>query len=353
MVLAQTNMVFTMQEIQADHKQSLHVGLPAADAGPVHLGNGAAATEAERAELLSYLSRPLPEVPPRYFYDDSGSDLFEQITDLSVYYQTRTEIAILERYSEEIIGFARPAHLVELGSGAGRKIRLLLDAWNKLGTGETCTMLDINALFLNQSIDALSADYPHIGFRGLVGDFNTDMHRLGPGGRRMIVFFAGTIGNLYPQERAAFFANVKGAMKPGDVLLLGIDLVKSKSRLEAAYNDPEGVTAAFNKNILNVLNRRFQADFNVNAFEHRAFYDEENQWIEMRLKAVNPIHVNVKSIGLKLDLRAGQEIRTEISCKFTRESIAASAARSGFRLSKWFSDPEGLFAEVLLQLNEG
>lgn len=305
----------------------------------------------ERARLRATLTRPLPEIPPIYFYDDRGSELFEQITGLSVYYQTRTEIGILEREAAAILAAARPRRIVELGSGAGRKIRLLLDAW-RAGAGATCTMLDVNATFLDQSIARLRADYPALAFRGVVGDFTTDLAKLGPGGGRMTVLFAGTVGNLYPDERRAFFREIAARMEPSDTLLLGTDLIKDRARLEAAYDDPEGVTAAFNKNALRVLDRRFQADFDPEAFAHRAFYDEGNAWIEMRLTAKRAMRVHLRAIDLHLDLAQGAEIRTEVSCKFSRASLEVAAREGGLSVSSWYGDPDGLFALALLRRAE-
>jgi L-histidine N-alpha-methyltransferase len=303
----------------------------------------------ERARLRAMLTRALPEIPPVYFYDDQGSELFERITRLDAYYQTRTEISILERSVAAILDDVRPRHLLELGSGAGRKIRLLLDAWGHRGGGETCTMLDVNALFLESSIARLRADYPGCAFRGIVGDFTTDLDRIGPGGERLVIFFAGTIGNLYPHEQRAFFADLARRMAPSDALLLGADLVKDRARLEAAYDDPEGVTAAFNKNALRVINRRFGADFEPSAFSHRALYDAENAWIEMRLVASRPMRVRLPTLDLRLDFAAGAEIRTEVSCKFTRASLAAAAAAGGLAVTSFHTDPEQLFALALLR----
>lgn len=314
----------------------------------------------ECAHLRARLGRALPEIPSRYFYDDLGSALFERITALPVYYQTRTEIAILEQHAGAIIERVRPRHLVELGSGAGRKIRLLLDAWRARDVrsaaglrpperGRSCTMLDINAAFLQQSIERLRAEYPGCSFRGVIGDFTTDLHRLGPGTDRLIVFFAGTIGNLDPAARGRFLGALAGMMAPGEGLLVGVDLVKDRAQLEAAYDDPEGVTAAFNRNILAVINRRFGGDFAPDRFEHRAFYDPENAWIEMRLRALRPMRVRLRALDFELDLAAGAEIRTELSCKFTRASVAASAREAGLDLDAWFTDPEQRFALALLR----
>lgn len=301
-------------------------------------------TEEERRHLAESLSRPLPEIPPRYFYDDLGSALFEQITAVPEYYQTRTELAILEANAGEILALSTPEHLVELGSGAGRKIRLLLERLQ----GGTCTMLDVNRTFLDDSIQTLSRDFPQISFRGVVGDLNRDLGRLGPGGRRLTLFFAGTIGNLNADERHHLLVSLAETMAPSDALLVGVDLVKDRARLEAAYNDAEGVTAAFNLNALNVLNRAFDADFQVGQFEHVAFYDPARAWIEMRVRARRAQRVRVGALGLTLDLPAGGEIRTEISCKFTKASLTRAAAAAGLGLRRWFTDPDGLFALALL-----
>ena len=318
----------------------------------VRLSSSTVPSADERARLRATLTRAVPEIPPVYFYDDRGSELFEQITRLAVYYQTRTEIGILERASDAIMRDLRPRHVVELGSGAGRKIRLLLDAWQAVGRGETCTMLDVNALFLEASIARLRADYPGYAFRGIVGDFTNDLAMIGHGGARLVVFFAGTIGNLYPREQRAFFADLARHMAPSDALLIGVDLVKDPARLEAAYDDPEGVTAEFNKNALRVLNRRFGADFEPAAFAHRALYDAENAWIEMRLVASHRMSVHVSAIDLNLDLDEGAEIRTEVSCKFTRASLEASAAAGGLAAAAWHTDPEQLFALALLRRSD-
>lgn len=308
-------------------------------------------TLAERRLLRETLTRALPEIPPRYFYDDHGSALFERITELPVYYQTRTEIALLERVAGEVFALARPRHLVELGSGAGRKIHLLLDAWSASAAraeGRTCAMLDVNQLFLEESLARLRAEYPAVRFHGIVGDFTRDLDRLGPGGERLVVFFGGTMGNLYPDERRAFLRTLGRHMALGDMILVGVDLVKDHRRLEAAYDDPEGVTAAFNLNALRVLNERFGADFDPAAFRHRAFYDAENAWIEMRVVSSRRQRVRLPALDLTLDLDEGAEIRTEVSCKFTRESLAAAAGSAGLEVARWFSDPSSLFALALL-----
>jgi L-histidine N-alpha-methyltransferase len=289
------------------------------------------------AEVRAGLSRrPLPELPCKYFYDDRGSELFEAITELPEYYPTRTESALLREHAASIVEATAPCELAELGSGAGRKIRLFLDAMRSRGTLERVALLEISEAYLRQSVEALQADYPEAEVRGLVGDFLHDL-------------LAGTIGNLHPDELPAFFRQAAAVLAEGDGFLLGVDLVKDPARLHAAYNDSQGVTAAFNLNILRVINQRLRADFEPEDFEHRAFYDPERQWIEMRLRARRRLTARVPAAGIELRLAAGDEIRTELSCKYTRESLTARLARTGLRIERFITDPEDLFASVLLR----
>ena len=306
--------------------------------------------EEVRAGLLE---RPLPSLPSKYFYDDRGSALFDEITRLPEYYQTRTEEAILERVADELVGLARPRELVELGSGVGRKIRLLLDAMSERGLLERCFLLDISEGILAESVQRLGADYAHLEVRGVVGDFLCDLEALGSGGGRMALFLAGTIGNLHPDEVKVFLRKVARQLAPGDSFLVGLDLVKDEARLHAAYNDAAGVTAEFNRNILRAVNDGLGSDFDPEGFEHVAFYDRANAWIEMRLRARRPMRVRVPPAGLDLDYRPGDEIRTEISCKYTRESFSLRLDGTGLRLERWYTDPEALFASALLRRVEG
>jgi L-histidine N-alpha-methyltransferase len=295
------------------------------------------------------LSRPLPTLPSKYFYDDRGSALFEDITRLPEYYQTRTEEALLEAVADRVIAAASPRELLELGSGVGRKIRLLLDAMRREGLLERCLLLDINERMLEESVARLEADYPGLEARGLVGDFTEDLSVLGPGGDRLVLFLAGTIGNLHPDEVPGFLASVARQMARGDGFLVGLDLVKDEARLHAAYNDAAGVTAEFNRNILCAINHQIGADFDPQAFAHVAFYDRKRQWIEMRLRAVRPTRVTIPAAGLVLDYEPGDEIRTEISAKYTRESFAAKLPGTALRIRDFFTDPERLFALALLE----
>jgi L-histidine N-alpha-methyltransferase len=297
-------------------------------------------------------NRPLPELPSKYFYDDRGSELFDEITRLPEYYQTRTELGILETSAQEIVDRARPRELCELGSGVGRKVRLLLDAMARRGLLERCVLLDISEGFLVDSALTLDADYPNLAVRGIVGDFLEDLAALGPGGGRMGLFLAGTMGNLHPDRVPGFLRSFARQLAPGDTFLVGLDLVKDEARLHAAYNDSAGVTAEFNRNILQVVNTQLCADFDPGAFEHVAFYDRERAWIEMRLRATRDVAVSIPGADLSLDLRRGDEIRTELSCKYTRPSLEDRLAGTGLKLEGWFTDPDELFAVALLRRSD-
>ena len=303
---------------------------------------------AERTEVRRNLLRTLPRIDSKYFYDDSGSELFEDITRLPEYYQTRTEEALLASIADEVVASTDPHELVELGSGAGRKIRLLLDAMRRRGRLEGCVLLDINESFLRSSAERLAIEFPDMAVRGVVGDFLHDLESVGGSSNRLFIFLAGTIGNLYPHQLSTFLGSVRATLSKGDNFLVGLDLVKDTARLEAAYNDSAGVTARFNINILRTLNRRFGTDFEIDAFEHVAFYDAERQWVEMRLRANRPTGA---ALGDNRELRfdAGDEIRTEISRKFTRRSFDMELGGTGLELAEWFTDPEELFALALVR----
>jgi L-histidine N-alpha-methyltransferase len=293
---------------------------------------------------------PLASLPSKYFYDDRGSALFEQITRLPEYYPTRTEEGLLEQVAGQVVAATRPVELCELGSGVGRKVRLLLDAGRALGSLKRCVLLDINAAVLARSVRSLERDYPGLSVRGVVGDFQDDLAALGPGGGRLALFLAGTFGNLHPaREVPGFLRSMARQLAPNDAFLVGIDLVKDEGRLEAAYNDSAGVTAEFNRNILRVVNAGLDADFDPDAYDHVAFYDRDHAWIEMRLRARHDQRVRVPGAGLDLKLRRGQEIRTELSCKYTRTTFEALLPGTGLRLESWLSDADELFALALLR----
>jgi L-histidine Nalpha-methyltransferase len=299
-------------------------------------------------EVREALAGDPPSLPCKYFYDDRGSRLFQEITRLPEYYQTRTEEGILEKIAGEVATGVGACELVELGSGTGRKIRLLLDAMARAGRLERCVLFDINERDLEQSVRALGRDYPGVGVRGVVGDFTRGFDGIGPGGGRLVAFFGGTIGNLHPRDVPAFLARVAGLLEAGDAFLLGVDLVKDKRVLEAAYDDAQGVTALFNRNILQVMNDRLGADFDPEAFDHVAFYDERNAWIEMRLRARRAQTVRIPGAGVELRLAPGSEIRTEISCKYSRDTLEAKLPGTGLRLRRWHTDEQDRFALALL-----
>ena len=299
-------------------------------------------------EIRRGLSSRPRRLPSKYFYDDRGSRLFEEITALPEYYLTRTEERLLAAIAGEVVDRVRPAELVELGSGSGRKIRLLLAAMARPGRRGRCVLLDINERFLADSIRGLAQDFPGLAVHGVAGDFLDDLDLLGPGGGRLAVFFASTIGNLHPDEVPPFLTRVAAHLAPGDAFLVGVDLVKEARILEAAYNDRAGVTAAFNRNILQVLNDRLGADFDPGAFEHVASYDPAHAWIEMRLRSLRLQRVRIPAARLDLAFEAGEEIRTELSCKYTRDSFAARLAGTGLALDRWYTDPDDRFALALL-----
>lgn len=300
-------------------------------------------------EIRDSLGGDPPSIPTRYLYDDRGSELFERITRLPEYYQTRTEESLLERFADEIVSFGAPSELVELGSGSGRKIRLLLDGMKKYGCLRSCVLFDINRMFLRESVDRLSEEFPEASFRGVAGSFMTDLPSLGIAPDRMVIFLAGTIGNIYPRQVAGFLLGVRESLGGNGWMLVGLDRVKDRERLEAAYNDSEGVTAEFNRNILRVVNRRARADFPVEAFEHVAFWDRLHSWIELRLRANRDMTVSIREAAMKLHLERGDEIRTEISCKYTRRSFTHILEGTGFELARWFTDPDRLFSLALLR----
>jgi L-histidine N-alpha-methyltransferase len=301
------------------------------------------------AEIRAGLAADLPEIPSKYFYDDTGSRLFEEITRLPEYYQTRTEERLLEARADEVAGRFRPSELVELGSGTSRKTRVVLDAMARSGRLRRCVLFDINERVLQDSLRALAAAYPGIEAKGVAGDFATDLAAIGRSDeRRLAIFLGGTIGNLPSSDVPGFLTRLSSVLAPGDGFLLGVDLVKDPARLHAAYNDAAGVTARFNRNILSVVNEALQGDFDPAAFEHVAFYDEGQARIEMRLRAIRPTRVRVAGAGIERAFEAGDEIRTEISCKYTRASLEALLPKT-LRLVDWLTDDEELFALAVME----
>jgi L-histidine Nalpha-methyltransferase len=286
------------------------------------------------------------ELAPKYFYDERGSQLFEQITELREYYPTRAEREILRERSAEIVAAAgEPGTLVELGSGSAAKTRHLLSAMRDAGCLATYVPVDISEEITHQTAEALAGEYPGLIIRGLVCDFEHDLERIpNGGGGRLVAFLGGTIGNLYPDARRAFLVRIAALLEPGDRILLGTDLVKAHDRLELAYDDPGGVTAEFNKNVLQVLNREFDADFDLDRFEHVARYDSEATRMDIRLRSLADQTVRLDGLDLTVRFEPGEEMRTEISTKFTREALDDIYREAGLRPDGWFTDAAGDYA---------
>jgi L-histidine Nalpha-methyltransferase len=315
----------------------------------VHLDGDAAAKMARdvREGLCAYPK----EVAPKYFYDERGSLLFERITELPEYYPTRAEREILERRSAEIVAAAGAFQtLVELGSGSAAKTRHVLTAMRNAGTLRTYVPVDISEEITQRTAAELVDEYPGLEVRGLVCDYEQHLERIPEVGPRMIAFLGGTIGNLYPRERHAFLERIAALLGPGDHLLLGTDLIKDRARLEAAYDDSAGVTAEFNKNVLAVLNGQLGADFDLAAFEHVARYDEEAERMDIRLRSLADQRVRLEGLDLEIAFAAGEEMRTEISTKFTRERIETAYAGAGLELAGWFTDAAGDYALSLARV---
>jgi len=307
-----------------------------------YLTGGAPRTLAD--DVLDGLTRPFKELPPKHLYDARGSELFEQICDLPEYYPTRTERAILEEYADAIVAETGAVELVELGSGSAAKTRLLLDAMRRAEALDRYIPVDVSEQAVRESAEALADEYPGMRVHGVVGDFERHLDGVPEGGPRIVAFLGGTIGNFPPGSRRRFLRTIATLLGPDDALLLGTDLVKDPAIIEAAYNDSAGVTAEFNRNVLHVLNRELDADFPVDAFEHVAFFDREREWIEMRLRSGRACTVWVGDLGLRLTFGAGEELRTEISAKFTPARVRGDLAAAGLELLGWYTDPDELFA---------
>jgi L-histidine N-alpha-methyltransferase len=296
------------------------------------------------ADVRAGLTKPFKELSPRYFYDERGSQLFEAITELPEYYPTRSERRILELHAREICAAAGdPATLIELGSGSASKTRVLLDAMRDAGCLEAYAPVDISEEITRETAEAIALEYG-ITVHGLVCDFERDLERIPLRGPRVIALLGGTIGNFEPAQRASFLARIANLLGDRDHFLLGTDLVKDRERLEAAYNDSAGVTAAFNKNVLAVLNDRLGCNFDLDSFEHVAFWDAENLWVDIRLRSLARQVVDVSTLGMQVAFDRGEEMRTEISTKFARDGLAGIYTESGLEMSGWWTDPEGLFA---------
>jgi L-histidine N-alpha-methyltransferase len=296
------------------------------------------------AEVAAGLSAPQKELSPKYFYDQRGSELFEEITRLPEYYPTRTERTILLEHATDIAELTKADTLVELGSGTSEKSRLLLDA---LEMPATYVPFDVAEATLRDTAVALSDEYPELEIHGIVGDFGHDLVHIPKGGRRMIALLGSTIGNLDPAGRAEMLATLRAGMDDGDTFLLGTDLVKDRARLVAAYDDAAGVTAAFNRNVLAHLNRELHADFDIDGFAHRAVFDEDHQWIEMHLVSQREQAVRIADLDLDVSFADGEALRTEISAKFTPDGVVNELGAAGMRVLEQWTDEDGDFLLTL------
>ena len=302
-----------------------------------------------KADVLRGLTSYQKSIPSKYFYDANGSRLFEEICSLPEYYQTRTELSILKNSASQIVRNLREADIVELGSGSNLKIRTLLDACIRTCKADICYMpVDVSESALVASSVELLDSYPDLRIVGIVADFTKNVEKIPLERERLFAFFGSTIGNFGDEARIDLLKRVAGMMGPGDRFLLGIDMIKPAEMLERAYSDSKGLTAEFNKNILNVVNRELNADFDRSHFDHVAFYNADKQLVEMHLGANRDISVEIKKLRMQVSMKKSETIHTEICGKFSRESAEAMAEEAGLRIDRWYSDPQGWFALIEL-----
>ncbi|MEV0370812.1 L-histidine N(alpha)-methyltransferase [Streptomyces sp. NPDC050636] len=300
-----------------------------------------ATAAALRADVTQGLTRTPKQLPPKWFYDARGSELFEEITKLPEYYPTRAEREILLTRSAHIAAATGARTLIELGSGSSDKTRHLIGALTEL---HTYLPIDVSDSALAAAGEALLTEHPGLTVHALVADFQKGIQLPDTPGPRLLAFLGGTIGNLLPEERAAFLRSVHAMLSPGDALLLGTDLVKGEATLVAAYDDGQGVTAAFNKNVLQVINRELGGDFDPADFDHVALWNADHEWIEMRLRARTDLTVKIPAVDLAVSFAEGEEVRTEISAKFREGGVRSELAAAGLKLSEWWTDSAGRFA---------
>ena len=300
-----------------------------------------------RRDVAAGLTSTPKELPPKYFYDLRGCELFEEITRLPEYYPTRCERTILAERAAEIARLSGAATLVELGSGTSETTRLLLDAMAGAGQLRRIVAFDVSEPTLRSAATTLAGEYPDAQVRAVVGDFEHHLGTIPTDGRRLVAFLGGTIGNLAPKQRSLFLSELASSMAPGDSFLLGTDLVKDVARIEAAYDDDAGVTAAFNRNVLHVVNRELDADFQPEAFDHVARFDPQEEWIEMWLRSTAAQRVTVGDLGLTVEFEPGEAMRTEISAKFRREGVESELGDADLALARWWTDAAGDFGVSL------
>lgn len=301
------------------------------------------AYRALRRDVSDGLRQSPKSLPPKWFYDSVGSELFDQITRLPEYYPTRAEAEILRARAAEVATASDADTLVELGSGTSEKTRMLLDALRGRGRLRRFVPFDVDATVLSTAATAIQREYVGVEIDAVCGDFEEHLAEIPRGGRRLFVFLGSTIGNLTPGPRATFLSALAAQMGPGDSLLLGTDLVKDVDRLVLAYDDAAGVTAAFNRNVLAVINRELDADFDVDAYGHVARWNAREERIEMWLRADRRQRVRVGALGLTVDFAAGEEMLTEVSCKFRPGGVSAELAAAGLRRTRWWTDVAGDF----------
>jgi L-histidine Nalpha-methyltransferase len=309
----------------------------------VHLGPGDIRRQLEQ-DVRDGLTAMPKHLPPKWFYDDRGSELFDAITRLPEYYPTGAERTALHRHAAEMASLAGADTLVELGSGTSDKTRVLLDALEEAGPLERYVPFDVSEQTLRDAASRIAERHPGLEVVGVVGDLDHHLDELPVGGRRMVAFLGGTIGNYAPGPRAELLSQLAAGVGPDDTLLLGTDLVKDAGRLVRAYDDSLGVTADFNLNVLSVVNRELDGDFDPDCFEHLALWDGRNEWIEMRLRSVRSQEVCIGALGLRVAFAAGEEMRTEISAKFTEARVRTELAAAGLDVVGWWTDPEGDYA---------
>jgi len=307
-----------------------------------HLADDSA-NRALRQDVLQGLRQSPKSLPPKWFYDKFGSDLFDQITRLPEYYPTRTEAQILRARAATIAEFTGADTLVELGSGTSEKTRMLLDALHEHRSLRRFIPFDVDSGMLETAGAAIKAEYPGISVDAVCGDFEEHLAEIPGGGRRLVVFLGSTIGNLTPRPRARFLSALSAVLAPGEHLLLGTDLVKDTGRLVRAYDDSAGVTAAFNRNVLAVINRELNADFDIDAFDHVARWNSAEERVEMWLRATAAQRVRIGALDLAVDFAAAEEMLTEVSCKFRQDGVASELAAAGLRRTHWWTDPAGDF----------
>ncbi|MDT3442528.1 MULTISPECIES: L-histidine N(alpha)-methyltransferase [unclassified Pseudofrankia] len=309
-------------------------------------------TAADRAAQLAAdvrrgLTATPKELPPKWFYDETGSLLFDEITCLPEYYPTRCERAILTAHAPEIAAFSRADTLIELGSGTSEKTQLLLDALRDAGSLRRFVPFDVDETVLRYAADTIRTRHPALRVSALVGDFDHHLDFLPSAEARLVAFLGSTIGNMRPDERHTFLSRLRATASDGDVLLLGVDLVKDPRRLVAAYDDPSGVTAAFNANVLTVVNRELGGDLNPQNFVHVAAWNPDAEWIEMRLRSIRAQTARIAALDLTVPFEADEQMRTEISAKFRRDGIEKELADAGWSMTHWWTDPDGDFAVSL------